>query len=33
VRGVVLRAELQPSGMCGVAVRFTRHRFLYASSA
>jgi hypothetical protein len=33
VRGVVLRSELQPSGMCGVAVRFTRHRFLYASSA
>jgi c-di-GMP-binding flagellar brake protein YcgR len=33
VRGVVLRAELQLDGTWGVAVRFTRHRFLYASSA
>jgi PilZ domain len=28
VRGVVLRVEPQPDGTCGVAVRFTRHRFL-----
>ena len=31
-RGVVLRAEPQPGGTCGIAVRFTRHRFLYAST-
>jgi len=30
VRGVVLRAEPQSSGMRGVAILFTRHRFLYA---
>jgi len=28
VRGIVLRAESQPDGSCGVGVRFTRHRFL-----
>ena len=26
--GVVLRAELMPGGECGVAVKFTHHRFL-----
>lgn len=30
VHGVVLRAELQPGGMYGIAVVFTSHRFLYA---
>jgi hypothetical protein len=28
VRGIVLRAEPQPDGTGGIAVRFTRHRFL-----
>ncbi len=28
IRGVVIRAEPQLNGMCGVAVAFTRHRFL-----
>ena len=28
LRGVVQRAELQPDGACGVAVRFTRRRAL-----
>jgi hypothetical protein len=28
VRGVVLHAEPQPDGMWGIAVRFTRYRFL-----
>ena len=28
VRGVVLRTEPQPDGLWGIAVRFTRHRFL-----
>ena len=28
IRGRVLRAEPQPGGICGVAVTFTRHRFL-----
>src|ERR1041384_4325695 len=27
-RGRVLRAEAQPDGLCGVAVSFTRHRFV-----
>ena len=27
-RGVVLRSEPLPGGLCGVAVLFTRHRFL-----
>jgi c-di-GMP-binding flagellar brake protein YcgR len=27
-RGVVLRAEPQPDGACGMAVGFTQHRFL-----
>ncbi|HEX7175530.1 MAG TPA: PilZ domain-containing protein [Pyrinomonadaceae bacterium] len=27
-RGHVLRAEAQPDGLCGVAVSFTRHRFV-----
>jgi hypothetical protein len=27
-RGVVLRSEPLPEGLCGVAVLFTRHRFL-----
>ena len=27
-RGVVLRAEPQPDGRCGLAVAFTHHRFL-----
>ncbi len=30
LQGVVLRAEPQPDGRCGVAVVFQRHRFLYA---
>lgn len=30
-RGVVLRAEPQADGRCGVAVMFTRHRFLFTS--
>lgn len=29
-RGVVVRAETRDSGSCGVAVAFTRHRFLRA---
>ncbi|MCZ7572245.1 MAG: PilZ domain-containing protein [Ardenticatenaceae bacterium] len=28
VRGVVLRAELQPDGSCGLAVTFRHYRFL-----
>lgn len=28
VRGIVLRAELQPDGSCGLAVAFRRYRFL-----
>jgi hypothetical protein len=28
IHGVVLRAELQPDGSCGLAVRFTSHKFL-----
>lgn len=28
IRGRVLRLEPQPIGICGVAVRITRHRFL-----
>ena len=28
LRGVVLRAEPQPNGTCGLGVAFTRHRFL-----
>jgi len=28
VRGVVLRVDPTPEGGCGIAVRFTRHRFL-----
>jgi hypothetical protein len=28
IRGVVLRSEPQPDGTFGIAVRFTRHRFL-----
>jgi hypothetical protein len=32
VRGVVLRAEPQPDGTGGIAVMFTRHRFLYAAT-
>ena len=28
VRGVVLRVDPEPEGGCGVAIRFTRHRFL-----
>jgi PilZ domain len=28
VRGVVLRTEPQPNGTWGVAIRFTRYRFL-----
>jgi c-di-GMP-binding flagellar brake protein YcgR len=27
-RGVILRAELQADGACGVAVGFTKHRFI-----
>jgi hypothetical protein len=27
-RGRVLRAEARPDGLCGVAVSFTRHRFV-----
>ena len=27
-QGVILRAEPQPNGGCGVAVAFTKHRFL-----
>lgn len=27
-RGRVVRAEAQPGGLCGVAVSFTRHRFV-----
>lgn len=27
-RGVILRAEPQPDGACGMAVRFTNHRFV-----
>ena len=30
VHGVVVWAELQPCDMCGIAVMFTDHRFLYA---
>jgi len=30
-RGSVLRADLRPGGVCGLAVAFRRHRFLYAS--
>ena len=30
LQGVVLRAEPQPDGRCGIAVAFERHRFLYA---
>ena len=33
LQGVVLRAEPQPDGRCGVAVAFQRHRFLYAVPA
>jgi hypothetical protein len=32
VQGAVLRAELRSDGTCGVAVAFTRHRFLYVST-
>jgi hypothetical protein len=32
VQGVVLRAEPQPDDTCGIAVVFTRHRFLYAAT-
>jgi hypothetical protein len=28
VRGVVLRVEPEEFGLCGIALRFTRHRFL-----
>jgi hypothetical protein len=30
-RGVVVRAELLPGGAWGIALKFTRQRFLYAS--
>ena len=28
IHGVVLRAELQPDGACGIALSFTNHKFL-----
>ena len=28
IYGMVLRAELMPGGECGVAIKFTHHRFL-----
>jgi hypothetical protein len=33
VRGVVLRVDRRPGGMYGLAVAFTRHRFLYMAQA
>ena len=32
-RGLVLRAEARPDGRCGVAVSFTRHRFVNGRNA
>ena len=29
--GVVVRAEQHPTGLCGLAIEFTHHRFIYTS--
>ena len=32
IRGVVRRVDRRPGGVCGIAVAFKRHRFLYAGT-